>query len=462
MPNLFLINSTFRRRKINGKKPLLSKKDTDPSIFVLVKKVLIITYYWPPSGGGGVQRWLKFAKYLREYGWEPVIYTPENPDFELRDDSLASEVPENIEVLKQPIWEPFSLYRRLLGKKAVRQQGVVGKSPSLLSRLAVWIRGNYFIPDSRVFWVRPSTNFLTRYLRQNKVDALVTTGPPHSVHLIGLELKKRTAISWLADFRDPWSRWDVLDQLSLSRKSRKSHEKLEKQVLSNADLVLTVSPTLEKSLQDLGAQSTCLITNGYDNEVIASRITKPEKFRISHLGLLNDGRNPEILWQVLNDLCSSDPGFNDSLEIFMAGTVEDEVIQSLERYGNLRDKFINVGYRSHEEIIGDYEDSALFLLLINNTSNAKWILPGKMFEYIGQGKPILALGNPDSDASNVLEEAGYNMCLSYDDADAMREFILENYNNFKLGEPDQSAGNIEKFHRKELTRALASCLDNLK
>ena len=149
--------------------------------------MLIITYYWPPSGGGGVQRWLKFVKYIRDFGWEPIIYTPDNPDFELQDETLSEDVPDGITVLKKPIWEPFAAYRMLLGKKAVQKQGVVTSSKgSLFGRLSVWIRGNYFIPDSRAFWVRSSVNYLTKYLRKNKIDALVTTGPPHSLHLIGL------------------------------------------------------------------------------------------------------------------------------------------------------------------------------------------------------------------------------------------------------------------------------------
>jgi glycosyltransferase involved in cell wall biosynthesis len=428
----------------------------------VVKKALIITYYWPPSGGVGVQRWLKFAKYLPEYGWQPVIYTPQNPDFEIKDESLLLGLAKDLEVLKQPIWEPFSAYRRLLGKQAVQKQGVVGDSPSLLSRLAVWLRGNYFIPDSRVFWVRPSANFLSRYLKNSDIDLIITTGPPHSIHLIGLELKKRTGISWLADFRDPWSRWDVLDQLKLTEKSRRSHLRLENSVLSNADVVLTVSPTLEQSLLELGAKTTCLVTNGYDDEVLPEKNSLPEKFRISHLGLLNRGRNPEVLWDVLDDLCSQDTEFHKVLEIYLAGTVENSVLDSIAAHSKLNDKLINAGYRTHKQIMLDYQQSAMLLLLINKTSNANWILPGKMFEYIAQNKAILALGSPEGDASKVLQQAGYANCLAFDDYSTIRKQVLDAYHLFKAGKARLEPTDIRKFHRKELTGALAACLDKLK
>lgn len=428
---------------------------------MLVKKALIITYYWPPSGGGGVQRWLKFVKYLGAFGWEPTIYTPENPDFEIKDSSLEADIPEGTKVIRRPIWEPFGLYRRLLGKKAVQQQGVVSESKSVMSRLAIWVRGNYFIPDSRIFWVRPSANYLTKYLKNNPIDVIITTGPPHSVHLIGLELKKRTALPWLADFRDPWSQWDVLDQLKLSRNSRQAHLRLENSVLSNADLVVTVSPSLEESLKELGAKNIQMITNGFDSEVISKETSGYQKFRISHLGLLNRGRNPEVLWQVLNELCSEDEDFANVLEIFLAGTVEKEVLNSLEGYDELKTRYVPAGYRSHDEIIGDNKASALFLLLINNTSNAQWILPGKMFEYIGQGKPILALGDPESDASDVLLDAGYNRCLRYDDYSTIKAQVLEAYKIFCSGGEISKKINMEKYHRKDLTSTLATCLDKL-
>lgn len=429
---------------------------------MVLKKALIITYYWPPSGGGGVQRWLKFAKYLRDFGWEPIIYTPKDPDFELKDDSLLDDVPEGLAVLKRPIWEPYQFYRRLLGKKAVQQQGVVSKNAdSWLSKLAVWVRGNFFIPDSRVFWVRPSVNYLTRYLKTNKVDIIITTGPPHSIHLIGLELKKRLKINWLADFRDPWSQWDVLDQLNLSESARASHRKLENKVLSNSDLLITVSPRLLQSFIKLGATNASMITNGYDYEISSLSNSKPDKYRISHIGLINKGRNPTGLWRCLEKLSKEIDGFAEDLEIYLAGTIEAEVLETIKGYGDLKNNLINAGYRAHADVLQDYNKSEVLLLTINNTDNGKWILPGKMYEYMAFGKPILAFGPIDSDASEILVSAGYNKCLDYDNDEAITEFLRTSYESYKTGGGSLKSPKVEKFSRRSLTKQLVACLETL-
>src|SRR5687768_9770887 len=173
------------------------------------KKVLIITYYWPPSGGSGVQRWLKFVKYLRDYGWEPIVYTPSNPESPVNDDSLAKDIPSGITILKTEIREPYGLYKRFIGRKKDEKISAgfltEKKKPKFAERIAVWVRGNFFIPDARKWWIKPSISFLSDYLTKNKVDAIVSTGPPHSMHLIAMGVKKKTGIKWLADFRDPWT-----------------------------------------------------------------------------------------------------------------------------------------------------------------------------------------------------------------------------------------------------------------
>jgi len=426
-----------------------------------VKRVLIITYYWPPSGGGGVQRWLKFAKYLPKFGWEPIIYTPKNPDFEIQDHTLNSGVSEEITILKRPIWEPFKAYRLLMGKNAIQNQGVVEKSSkSIFSKLAIWIRGNYFIPDARVFWVRPSVTYLTKYIKSNNIEVIITTGPPHSMHLIGLELKKRLGIKWLADFRDPWSKWDVLDLLNLSDKSRKTHRKQELAVLQNADQVLTVSPSLGNSLRELGANNLEVITNGYDFTIQEDNVVT-DKFRISHMGLLNEGRNPLVLWEVLNQLCEDLPDFANDLEIHLSGTVEEAVLNSVKAYSKLKERVDHVGYLTHEQVMQEYSQSALLLLLVNNTDNGKWILPGKMFEYIGQQKPVLALGEKNSDAGKLLEEINLGSCLAYDDKENIQQRVLSSYQAFKDNKKINSTTDIKKYHRQQLTKSLAACLDQL-
>lgn len=204
-----------------------------------MKKVLIITYYWPPTGGAGVQRWLKFSKYFRSFGWEPVIYTPSNPDFPIFDDTLLHDVPKDLTVLKTAITEPYDIYRKIMRKKKTEtvNQGFLseGKENTWLQAAMIWIRGNFFIPDARMFWIRPSLNYLSEYMKTNAIDAVISTGPPHSMHLIALGLKEKFKLPWIADFRDPWTQIDFYDQLKLSGFADRKHKRLEKTVLTKAD-----------------------------------------------------------------------------------------------------------------------------------------------------------------------------------------------------------------------------------
>ena len=233
-----------------------------------MKRVLIISYYWPPSGGAGVQRWLKFSKYLRDFGWEPVIYTPENPEYPEIDESLFKDIPIGTEVIKRPIWEPYNAYRRFTGQKKEEkiQAGFlsVKKKNHILEIISVWIRGNLFIPDARVFWIKPSIRFLLKHLATHPVDAIVSTGPPHSMHLIGLGIRKKLNIPWLADFRDPWTTIDFYHQLHLTRQADKKHHRLEKAVLSGADHVTIISWNCALDLNGILPRKYDVITNGFD------------------------------------------------------------------------------------------------------------------------------------------------------------------------------------------------------
>lgn len=428
------------------------------------KRVLIITYYWPPSGGGGVQRWLKMSKYLPDYDWQPIIFTPENPDFEIKDDSLLRDVTKDAEILKIPIWEPFGLYRKLFGKKAVQKQGVVDQNDtSLFGKLSRWIRGNWFIPDARIFWVRPAVNYITKYLSKYPVDVIISTGPPHSMHLIGMEVKRRTGIKWIADFRDPWTDWDVLPQLNLNNKSWKTHKKLEQDVMHNADIVLTVTKNLAKRLQRTGGIAKVeVITNGFDGEDFdQEEFVKPAKFRISHVGLLNDGRNPEILWSVLNELCNDNVEFNDHLEVVLTGTIEQSVQESIDKFEQLKSKVSIPDYMSHDQVLELYQQSTVLLLLLNNTSNSSWILPGKLFEYFSAKRHILAIGSIESEANDVLVECGYDSFLSYEDKNELKSRIITLFELYKNGDGSISSDLINRYERKKLTGDLSKLLNNL-
>ena len=268
-----------------------------------MKRVLIITYYWPPSGGSGVQRWVKFAKYLPKEGWQPVIYTPENPEFTAIDRTLAAEIPPEAEVIKRPILEPYGVYKKLLGKKG-SEGGEVnpinGGKKNWKQKLSLFIRGNFFIPDPRVFWVRPSIRFLKRYLKEHPVDAIVTTGPPHSMHLIGLGLSKATGLPWLADFRDAWTNMFYYKYLELGKRADEKQHRLEKAVLDNATIVVSVSPYEQKDFQKITSNEVRLMTNGFDPADYRADSETDEFFNITLTGLFASAGNPRVLWKVLS------------------------------------------------------------------------------------------------------------------------------------------------------------------
>jgi len=308
------------------------------------KKVLIVTYYWPPSGGSGVQRWLKFVKYLVQAGWEPYVFTPENPSFTIEDQSLQKDVPDSVEVIRFPIWEPYQLFFKissLFGNKTPQQADFIstGKK-TFFQKVSSWIRGNFFIPDARVFWVKPSSEFLIDFIERNQIGKMITTGPPHSVHLIGLQLKKSNpALQWIADFRDPWSDWDLLDTLSLTSLARKRHASLEKKVLTTADRVVTIAPYHVKRFEVLSGRKVDLITNGFDEDDFKGIIhVRTEKFTIRHVGIVDELRDPKPVMQAIKELGASDPDFASHILIEFIGKVnssfknfvkEDKLLSSI-------------------------------------------------------------------------------------------------------------------------------------
>ncbi len=432
------------------------------------KKVLIITYYWPPGGGAGVQRWLKFAKYLRDFGWEPVIYTPENGEMPVVDLSLKKDVPPGLTVLKQPIWEPYDSYKKFIGQKKAEKINTgfltENKKPKLAEKIAVWIRGNYFIPDARKFWIKPSVKFLSAYLEQNPVSVIISTGPPHSMHLIALALKRKLNIPWLADFRDPWTNIDYYQDLMLSRSSDKKHHRQELTVLHGADLVLSVGTSMSEEfalMADQGKEKFKVITNGFDNEDLYAGEVKPDsKFSLAHIGTLVRSRNPEVLWTVLSSLVATDKAFGQDLEIKLVGKTDISVMQSLEKYG-LLEKLNKIDYLPHSEVIKVQQQSQVLLLLVNNTRNAGGILTGKFYEYLSARRPIICIGPEQGEIVDAFRATNCGKLSGFEDEVMLKKNILDYYAAYKAGTLASESKNIEKYSRRELTRQLAELLERL-
>lgn len=432
-----------------------------------MKKVLIITYYWPPSGGAGVQRWVKFVKYLREFGWEPTVYIPENPHYPILDSSFEKDLPQGLDVIKHPIWEPYSFYKKFMGMKKNEkvQHGFIQekKQSNIKQNISNWIRSNFFIPDARKFWIEPSIKYLTDYYKQNsKPDVIISTGPPHSMHLIAMGLKQNLNIPWVADFRDPWTEIDFYSQLKLSKWADRKHHRLERSVLQKADKVITVGWKWGKDLEKLGANNVKVITNGFDDldfSVSESKINQ-DKFVVSHIGSLNKDRNSTILWEAISELIDKDSKFKSKIEIKLIGKVDHMVLEDIAKY-NLNKYLNKIDYIPHKEIPLELSKSNILLLLLNNTPNIEGIITGKIFEYLAAKRKILCVGSSTGDAAKILNETKNGIAVDFNDKEGMKSFLLKEFNDLKLKSLIENDIKISEYSRKNLTKKLSYILESI-
>ena len=418
-------------------------------------KVLIITYYWPPAGGSGVQRWLKFVKYLQSFNIEPIVYTVENADYPKEDITLVDEIPNDVKVLKQPIWEPTNL---LFWKKKNDKKKDISNSTN--SGFLSFIRGNFFVPDPKVFWVKPSVKYLQKYLKANTIDVVISSGPPHSMHLIAQKLKDKNNIKWIADFRDPWSDLYYNKDFKQLFFTKNKNKKLELNVLKKADCILTVSNSLEKEFKK-NANRVEVITNGFDDEVLLeeSRILD-DKFTFSYIGLLPKQSNPKLLFKVLQKLTNENIDFKNDLKLNFIGDISDEVKAEIE-YNNLKQYVSFFGYVSHQKAIEYQKKAQVLLLLIPNVEKAEGILTGKLFEYLTAKRPILAMGPENGDLSEILRSTNSGVVVGFNNEEKLTSEIRNLYEEYKKGSLNVNSENIKQFHRKELTKKLATIIKSI-
>ncbi|MGJ5641020.1 glycosyltransferase [Formosa sp. S-31] len=420
------------------------------------KTVLIVSYYWPPAGGPGVQRWLKFVKYLPEFNVKPIVYIPDNPNYPIIDESLSQEQLKEVTILKQPIKEPYKLAALFSKSKSKTiSKGIISENTqqSVIEKLMLFVRGNFFIPDARISWVKPSVKYLKAYLVKHPVDAIITTGPPHSLHLIGLQLKSSLNIKWLADFRDPWTTIGYHKALKLTEESKRKHKSLENKVLNSADDILVTSQVTKKEFESITTRPIHVITNGYDTEQ-SGTIIRDEQFTLSHIGSLLSKRNPKMLWRVLQDLINSHDDFASDFKLHIVGSVSQEVVNTLEKF-NLLAYYKNFGYVSHKEAIVFQKQSQLLLLIEIDSPDTQCIIPGKLFEYMVSNRPILALGPEGSDVERIIKETNTGNYFYYNDYDALKDQIYTHYKAFKGGRLESFPIGLQQYSRKSLTATLA-------
>jgi len=428
-----------------------------------MKKVLIITYYWPPMGGGGVQRWLKTTKYIRDFGWEPIIFTADNAEISIYDESLTKDLPDNIEVIRSKIWEPFGLYKKLMGMKDEKiNPGFLQKRrrSNFLQYLSIWIRGNFFIPDAKIFWLKPSINKIEDYLKENRVDAIISTGPPHTTHLIANSVISKHNIPWIADFRDPWTNIDFYHKLKLTSFADRKHKMLEKNVLRNADKIVTVSKSWASDFKRIIDVNPIVIHNGYDPSDFVNKehLSLDEDFSLTHIGSLNEDRNPYILWKVLSEMIRDNVDFSKNLKIQLIGPIDITVKEALSNYGLLNNTVLFESL-PHNQVIDYIIKSQILLLPLNDVPNIDGVIPGKMYEYIGAKRPIICIGKEDGDAAEIIKATKSGKVVSFSDESKLKNELTGMYNSYKNTSLSLDSHDYTKYSRRLLASKFANLLD---
>jgi glycosyltransferase involved in cell wall biosynthesis len=440
-----------------------------------MKKVLIITYYWPPSGGIGVHRCLKFAKYLREFGWEPVVFTAKNAQYPVFDETNFKHVPKDLEVHQIPIFEPYNLFRKISGRKKTDSANplyVRDRKPNIIDNFSIWFRGNFFIPDARACWIRPSVRAISKYLRNNNsINAIFSDGPPHSNTRIAYHIAKKFNIPWLADFQDPWTQVDYYKLFKISYLSDKIHRKMEQGVFKQADKITIASPSWASDLERIGAKNVDVLYYGYDEDDFINRkisdsdLQKIEilknKFVINHAGLLGLDRFPKTFLDVLAKVCQTNVDFKDKLLIFFPGEVDYSIIEYIYSLG-LENQSVFPGHISKELAIESMILSDILLLPLNKADNVAGRLPGKIYEYMRSYTPILALGPEGTDVEKILKDTKTGKCINYDDSENLESFVYETFNNAKPPfESRKVSESIKAFSVKSQTEKLGNLLNQI-
>ena len=384
---------------------------------------------------------------------EPIVYCPENPNYLKTDESLLQEVSNDITILKTPVSE--------VSKFAFRpKKTTTGVANATNNKLLSFIRGNFFTPDAKVLWVKPSVEFLTDYLTENPVDVIISTGPPHSMHLIAQQLKESFDIPWMADFRDPWTDLYYNKEFFQLGFAKRKNKRLEENVLKSADVVVTVGNELKKYFERFNSNVE-VIPNGFDDEVEHDKeIELSQKFSLSYIGLLPKSSLPANLLMAIQCLIDENSDFKNDIELNFIGDIHESVSAlihelQLSNYTNF------FGYVPHKEAIKYQKSAQVLLVLIPNVYGNKGIITGKVFEYMAANRPILALGPINGDLQSILTNSNAGTIIDYDDYAKIKSVIIDLYTKFKTQKLAIRSKGIEKYHRRNLTKQLAAIIKQI-
>ncbi|MHC5201683.1 glycosyltransferase family protein [Myroides sp. LJL119] len=427
------------------------------------QRVLIISYYWPPAGGPGVQRWLKFVKYLPKFDIQPVVYVPLNPTYPLQDSNLLEQMDPGVTILKNKISEPYKFAKLFWPAKSNNlSAGMIPakRKQTKVDKLLLWTRGNLFIPDARVGWVNSSVNYLSNYLAQNKdIKTIITTGPPHSMHLIGLGLKQCFDVNWIADFRDPWTTIGYHKDLKLLGFAAKKHIDLEKKVLQKADHIIVTSKSTQHEFSQKTSKPISVITNGYDTMDVG-KVELDQKFTLAHIGSFLSDRNPRVLWKAICELRKENPSFKQAFELKLVGKVSQEILDTIAEF-KLDQVCINMGYLSHTKAYMQMKASWVLLLIEIDSDQSKCIIPGKLFEYMASERPILAIGPEQADFFEIIQATNTGKSALYTQKEQIKEIILDYFKAYQQGKLSVHGIGLQHYSRYRLTQNLANIIKDM-
>jgi len=429
-----------------------------------LKKALILTYYWPPGSGPGVQRWLKFSKYLPQFEIQPTVITVKNGSYPSTDESLLGDIPSELKVHHTKTVEPFAIYNALRGKKGnsveVGMGNLKGK-PSMLSKVANHVRANYFIPDARKGWNSFAYKKAVEIIDSDKPDCIITTGPPHSTHLVGEQLSREKGIPWIADMRDPWTSIYYNAFLNRTEQTKKKDKSLEDLVLQKASAVVVASTAMKDEFSDR-SKNISFIPNGYDEEDFENLIQiDRDKFILAYTGNLKSNQNCTALWEAIKELAENND-FRTNFRLEITGNV-DEGIRNEWKKLELEEFIVHKPFVPHKQAIEIMHSSHMLLLPIPKSENNKGIITGKIFEYLASRRPILSIGPKDGNASEILSLCGKEPMLEYSDKIGMRTMISSAYINFKNNNLERVTGNLiyRNYSRMGCTEQLSNVINQI-
>ncbi len=435
-----------------------------------MKKVLIITYYWPPAGGPGVQRVLKFTKYLPEFGWQPLVLTVAKGEFPAIDKTLEKNIPKECRVFKTKSREPMALYKKFIGMKKnenIPTAVLADNNPGFKKRIANWIRLNLFIPDAKIGWKKFAVKEGIKIIKDEKPDLIFSSSPPQSVHLIASELAIKSKLKWVADFRDPWTDIHYYENQPRLAITKAIDKKLENKILKQADKITCISK-LDIELdfsKKIDARKCINIPNGYDDDDFAEMniFNSPtEKFTILHLGAVNKERNPVKLFEAVSSLRRKKIINENNFQIIFIGNIEPVVMTTVEK-NEIWDLVSYVDYLPHKEALKQTDKATILLLLVTQSKKNRRILPGKTFEYMRTGKFIFALGPENGEVARIVTETNAGVVVDYSDEEKIEKILLQKFNAWKNNELifEGIPGKIKQYSRKKLTKELATVFNEI-